>query len=288
MLLSVELQQLFGFPPEPSGRSGALIVDTETLRVTDGARVGVLHDGTGDAGDFTLRADTVLLDRSGSITAETVSGQGGNLVLGTASLQLRNGSRITVEAGGSGDGGNLTIDAGTIALLEGSRITANAFEGNGGNISIATSGIFSAANSSITASSQFGVDGLISITNPEVDSTTGLVELARSPIGEDDRIVTGCAIDLSNSFTVVGRGGLPPNPEEQLIGDRPWADLRDLSTFRGSIAENTSPESPGKTQPRAIVEANSWITNEQGEIELVAVLGRGTEPGLPPNCKGYN
>ena len=284
-LLSVGLQQLFDLPPEPSGRSGALIVDTETLRVTDGGRIGVLHEGTGDAGDFTLTAYTVLLDRGSRISAETVSGQGGNVVIGTSSLlQLRNGSRITVEAGGRGDGGNLTIDADTVALLEGSRITANAIEGNGGNISIATSGIFSSANSSITASSQFGVDGLISITNPEVDSTIGLVELARSPIGEGDRIVTGCAaIAQDNSFTVVGRGGLPPNPEEQLRGDRPWADLRDLSAFLGSVSEHISPDSPTSGHG-PFVEANSLIKNSDGVIELVAV-GRGRrEVGFYENC----
>ena len=284
LLLSAPLQQLFNLPPVPSGRSGALIVDTETLRVTDGGRVGVFHEGTGDAGDFTLTADSVVLDRGGSISAETVSGQGGNLVLGTGSLlQLRNGSQITVEAGGTGDGGNLTIYADTIALLDDSRITANAIEGNGGNISIATSGIFSSANSSITASSQFGVDGLISITNPDVDSTTGLVELARSPIGEGDRIVTGCAaIAQGSSFTVVGRGGLPPNPEEQPIGDRPWADLRDLSAFRGSVSENISPDSP-TTGHGPVVEANRWIKNEDGVIELVAV-GRARELGFYENC----
>lgn len=283
VLLPVLLQQLFGLPAQPSGRAGALIIDTETLTVRDGGRVGVFHDGTGDAGDLSLRADNVSLDSDGSITAETVSGQGGNLVLGTGNLLLlRDASQITVEAGGTGDGGNLNLDSGIIALLDSSRITANAFQGNGGKISIATSGIFSSVNSSITASSQFGVDGLISITNPEVDSTTGLVELTKNPVDASDKIITGCAAAQGNSFTVVGRGGLPPNPEEQIIGDRSWADLRDLSAFRGETAY----EFPAPKTSEAIVEANSWRVNEFGEVELVAVLevGNGAGQSLSASC----
>ena len=287
VLLSVFLQQVFGLPAEPSGRAGALNIDTDTLTVIDGASLAVIHQGTGDAGDFNLTANTVRLDNSGRISAETVSGQGGNLVLGIGSLlELRNGSQITVEAGGSGDGGNLTVDARTVALLEDSRITANAIDGNGGNISIATSGIFSSANSSITASSQFGVDGLISITNPEVDSTTGLVEFSDNPIAPNSLVVVGCAA-RGNSFVVTGRGGLPPNPEEQLIGDRPWADLRDLSAFRGSVGKHISPETVGRLE-RAIVEANAVRVNEQGEVELVALLEESQEAvnSQPPNCAG--
>ena len=285
LLLSVALQQLFGLPAQPSGRAGALTINTDSLTVIDRGIVGVFHEGTGDAGDFNLRANTARLDSSGRISAETVSGQGGNLVLGIGSLvQLRNGSQITVEAGGSGDGGNLTADAGTVALLEGSRITANAFEGNGGNISIATSGIFSSANSSITASSQFGVDGLISITNPSVDSTTGLVELSENPIAPNSLVVVGCAA-RGNSFVVTGRGGLPPSPEGQLTSDRPWTDLRDLSAFRGSVGKNISPGTLGRLEG-AIVEANAVRVNERGEVELVAVLEGSQEAvnSQPPNC----
>ncbi|NER38376.1 MAG: filamentous hemagglutinin N-terminal domain-containing protein [Oscillatoria sp. SIO1A7] len=290
-LLPLGFQQIFSLPPEPSGRAGALVIDADTLKISDRGLVGVFHEGTGDAGDFTLRADTVLLDRGGILTAETVSGQGGNLAIETSSIQLRRGSQITVESFDIGDGGNLTLDSGTLALLEDSEIRANAVQGSGGNIQIFTDGIFQSANSAITASSRFGIDGIVSINTPEADATLQLVELPENLLDASSQLQSGCATTIqANSFIVTGRGGVPPNPEEQLIGDRPWADLRDLSRFRGEVSKNTSPEPVGSVQvvEGAIVEANSWRVNQEGEIELVAVV-EASHPAvssLPPKCQG--
>ena len=288
-LLPLRFQQLFSLPPEPSGRAGALFIDTDTLKIADGGYVGVFHEGTGDAGDFTLRADTVLLDRGGILTAETVSGQGGNLAIDTGSIQLHRGSQITVESFYIGDGGKLTLNSRTIALLEDSGIRANAVQGSGGNIQIFTDGIFQSANSAITASSQFGIDGVISINTPEADATLQLVELPENLLDASSQLQSGCANTIQGaSLLVTGRGGIPPNPEEQLIGDRPWADLRDLSAFRGELGKNISSSEPVGRIGKAIIEANSWRTNDRGEIELVAVVeaSHPTVISLLPKCQG--
>ena len=279
-------QQALRLPPIPSGSPGDLEINTSQLNVKDGGEVSVSNDGTGSAGNLQVNAETILLEAGGEITASTRSGEGGNIALQVQdSLQLHDRSQISAEAGGTGNGGNIAIGANIIALVEASRITANAFEGNGGNISIATRGIFPSANSSVTASSQFGVDGPIEINNPEVDSAAGLVDLQKNTIAPNSLIVAVCAIAQGNSLIVTGRGGLPPNPSRQLTGDRPWADLRDLSAFRGEVGKNISPETVAHVEG-AIVEANAWRVNEQGEIELVAVL-EANHPGvssLPPNC----
>ena len=282
------LQQAFSLPLVPTGNTGELTIRTPRLEVSAGGSVAVEHEGIGNAGDLRIEAGAIALDEEGSITAATQSGGGGNLVVEVQdSLQLRNGSFISAEAGGTGHGGNLTISTDTLVALENSDIIANAFEGNGGNIQIQAQAIFGTQfrpqktpESDITASSQFGVDGIVQITNPNIDSTQGLVELPEKPVNEGDRIVSGCASALENSLTITGRGGLPPNPERQLISDRPWADLRDLSAFRSESAASLLQEN---TPPR-LVEANSWIVHPDGKIELVALVNNAPPQGLPLNC----
>ncbi|RMG15745.1 MAG: S-layer family protein, partial [Cyanobacteria bacterium J055] len=265
------LQQFLGLPPVPSGSPGNVTVNTPELRVSNGALMTVKNDGTGNAGNLLIDADSIFLD-NGSITASTASGEGGNLSLQIRdSLQLRNRSQITSEAGGTGNGGNITLDSNTLALLEGSRITANAFQGAGGNIQINTQGIFTSPNSAITASSQLGVDGMVQINNPGVDPSSGLVELSGETIDPSDRILSGCAAAEGNSFTITGRGGLPADPTGTLQAQTVWEDWRNVAAdaeLRGELVPNPPPPKP-QTR-RELVEATGWRVRQDGVVELVA------------------
>ena len=276
-----ELREFLGVPDMPGGDAGSAIVNTPRLIVSKGAEVTVENEGTGRAGSLTVNAGSILLlDSNAGITASTASGEGGNIFLTADRLQLQNQSQVSTEAAGTGNGGNITIDAETIALLENSNVTANAFQGSGGNIQIQTQGLFLSPDSGITASSQFGVDGIVEIVNPDIDTQLGLVELVGKPLEPIDIIVTGCASVLENSFVFSGRGGLPPNPSRQLISDRPWTDLRDLSAFRGQDTAST----PRANVPGKLVEANGWIVHADGKIELVALVNNSRSPQFPFNC----
>jgi len=259
-----------------------LTIDTPQLRVTNGGRISVEHEGTGNAGNLAIDADSILLDNRGKITAATISGEGGSLRLNAPNLQLRGRSQITAEAGGTGDGGNITIDSDTIALLDNSRITANAVQGAGGNIQITTSGLFASPDSRITASSQFGVNGVVTITNPEVDPSDSLVNFSAELIDPAQQVIAGCQWTADSEFVATGRGGVPANPNRPLRSRRTWADLRDLSEFSGEMVE-TAPEVSSPV--RSLVEANSWIRHPDGTIELVT---RSTAPSpsrnFPTDC----
>ncbi|MDY6938653.1 MAG: filamentous hemagglutinin N-terminal domain-containing protein [Cyanobacteriota bacterium] len=270
--------------PDPEGRGGSVIIDAPTLNVTDEASISVVNQGIGDAGTIEVNAGAILLDGGGEITATTNSGKGGNLSLSGSTIQLRDGSQITAEAGGTGNGGNLSLDANTIALLENSSIVANAFQGTGGNIQIDTQGLFISPSSSITASSQFGVDGIVSVNNPVVEPASGLVALSSQPLNPNTQIQSNCAVALTNRFSISGNGGLPPDPIQYLQPRRLWQDTR-LGEIQNHLAPNPTEAEPetASAAPMPLVEATGWRTNPRGQVELVAASGNSSHSSWQPH-----
>ena len=273
-IIDESLQETLGLSTLPEGNSGNVTINTPQLNVLDGATVTVRNDGTGDGGSLTVNADSIFLNNLGSITASTQSGEGGNLNLNLNNLlQLRNGGQISAAAGGIGNGGNITINADIILSLENSTINANAFAGNGGNIQINTQGIFLGKNASISASSEFGVDGVISINTPISEPKNGFVELRAQIVSTDVQIAHRCGsggLGRENGFVVTGRGGLAPSPDSLGIAESILPDLgtvgerEDGETRRMGDGEIfTHDQSP-------VVEAQGWIINERGKVELVA------------------
>ena len=272
---NIPIQKLLGLPPIPSGSSGSVTLNTPRLTVSNLAQVGVENQGSGNAGDINITARDIFLNRGGHITASTVSGNGGNIQLQVRDmLRLRNGSQILAEAKSSGNGGNLTIDAPIIIGLENSNIIANAVKGQGGNIAINTQGIFGlkfrpqlTTENDITASSQFGVNGTVEIKNFGVDPNSGLVELPENVTDPSQQIASSCSTNQGSSFVATGRGGIPQNPNQQVMSARTWSDIRDLYAYRKAKEEVTA-QIPQSSE--TLIQATSWHRNSQGKIELIA------------------
>ncbi|MEH2320340.1 S-layer family protein [Nostoc sp.] len=272
-LLPPPIRQVLGLPDVITGNTGKLILNTSHLQITDGAIVGVDHQGIGDAGKLEINADSIRLDNGGSLTAATFQGKGGNISVQANDLIMRRGSSIVTNAGGIGNGGNITINSPIIVGTENSDIIANAFQGNGGNIQINTQGIFGlkyrnelTRENDITASSQFGVNGTVDINDFGVDPNSGLVELPVNLTDPSQQIATGCSNNTASSFVSTGRGGIPQNPIQEVRSDRTWSDIRNISGYR-KTAEVTAQIPPS---PEVLVQATSWHRNAQGKIELVA------------------
>jgi len=106
-----------------NGRGGNLNITTGALMLQDGARTSVSGTTAGDAGNLGVTARSIFLDNGASITAETASGEGGNITLNVSDLLLlRRNSQISTTAGtaqAGGDGGNITIDAGFVVAVPG-------------------------------------------------------------------------------------------------------------------------------------------------------------------------
>ncbi|WP_017716352.1 two-partner secretion domain-containing protein [Kamptonema formosum] len=319
--LSGKTRDAFAFPttllaattPLATGTGGGNVtISTGKLIVRDGAIITMSNLSPGSGGSLEVIADTILLDNKASIAAETAFGEGGNITLRSRSLQLRNSSTISVTAGsaknpfglppdlaafyaaqvtGAGDGGNIIINTDTLAALENSTIAANAQEGRGGRVSIAAQGVFLSRESAITATSARGAEfsGVVEIQTPNTDLKSGLVELAQNPIDPNQQIAGGCETDRGNTFTVIGRGGLPEDPTQPLLGSTVWRDVRDFSetdspppASEDNRLQSAVPalvgvpagESGKILVKKPLQEATAVVVRPDGVVELVATVAR--------------
>jgi filamentous hemagglutinin family protein len=257
------------------------------------------REATGDPGNLVIRAGSVLLDQGGRLQAETTSGANANITIRTDGDLVMQGTRtaanpscptcseISTEARGTGEGGNILIEAGFILgnLVENSDVVANAFDGPGGAVDARAAVVGfrqfedrRTRSSDLTASSELGVDGTVDIEEQQQFE----VQLPVDRIDPATLITDRCAIDAGlaadealGSFTVTGRGGLPPNPLELIDGETVFTRLAD-SERDGEMesARDGEIDEPSITSSRPsaaqIVEAQGWVVDEKGQITLVA------------------
>ncbi|MEH1847027.1 MAG: filamentous hemagglutinin N-terminal domain-containing protein [Nostoc sp.] len=291
------------------GNAGTIKVNTDDFFTISGSNSNVnsglfvnSQSPTGTAGDIIVTSPRVTLDNGGTLNAQSASGNGGDINLQTDLLLLRRGASISTSAGtalAGGNGGNINIDASSGFIVavpsENSDITANAYTGSGGRVDIRAFGIYgiqprsnTTLFSDITASSEFGVSGTVELNTPDIDPNSGLINLPAVPV--DTQLAQTCQAGgnlAKSSFTITGRGGLPPNPGEALNTDavqvdlitlNPKGDRRDRPYF---TSKTTTPA------PERIIEATGWVLNEKGEVVLTANLS--TTPHSPwfnpPSCR---
>jgi filamentous hemagglutinin family protein len=246
----------------------------------------------------------------------------------TKILSLRRGSQISTNASGTNqqgsNGGNITITApnGFIVTApnENSDISANGFSGSGGKVDIKTKQNFwisplsrtelqqrlgptdpnrlnplnplNLSTNDITAISQVNpsLSGQVSITPPQIDITAGLSPLPNNVTDPTNQINPNCSAKAiaNNSFTSVGRGGIPATPKdplnEQEIATN-WVrlnpqDTRSLTPLAATPAPATQLYTSAEGKP--IVEAQAWRRERNGDIVLVATAsGNLSRPPQP-------
>ncbi|MGF1540686.1 MAG: filamentous hemagglutinin N-terminal domain-containing protein, partial [Pleurocapsa sp.] len=242
----------------------------------------------GNGGNIFIAADSIKFEDRGSILAETVSGEGGNITLETQDLiSLRNDSLISSEAIGMiGDGGNINIDTSfIIAFPNGNNdIIASAERGQGGNINITAEALFGIEErplndrtNDINASSQFGLDGTISIFTTDVDAIQRDADLPSNPIESEQTVAEACRNDLIASLeeddstirpsglVVKGKGGIPHQPIEPFNADAILVDGK----ISSPSPQSQHPEiKPIKTSIGDIYPARGVIVKENGDVIL--------------------
>jgi filamentous hemagglutinin family protein len=267
---------------EGAGNAGDLTIATGKLTVRDGAEVTVSGMRSGAAGNLEVRANSIKLDNSGSLRAETAAGDRGSITLLTRDLQLRHGSAINTNASGAATGGNITINTDTLVALEDSDITANAIQGQGGNIQINAQGAFLSSDSEITASSQRGINGTVEIRTPDIGIGSSVTQLEGNFVAPE-QVIAGSCLTRRNaqqgSFTVTGTGGLPRNPYDSIQGEYKVSDVQGLPEVAQQPTASPSPKPQASIanhwkQGDPIQEAQGMTVTENGRIIV------GTAPQL--------
>ena len=279
-------QQLVGDrEPRPPGTGAAGNLEINAGSVEVGNRGKITTDNAnGIGGNLTLNADSMTLENEASVSASTIAeqGQGGIVTLDIDdSLILSDRSLISARADSGASGGNIDLKADFVIAQpnQNNDIIASATEGAGGDINITTNAIFGLEERSSTppnntndidASSEFGLDGTIQINELEVNPTEALEEL---PIEIID--VTGlveqnlCQQGQGSEFVVTGKGGIAPSPTQARDGSVSEVDLVKPVPF-SEVEAATQETREARGGSSEIVEAQGWVVNDRGMVELVA------------------
>jgi large exoprotein involved in heme utilization and adhesion len=276
------------------GNAGSVSVSANQVDLLDGAQLSSTNASSVTpneftAGDVLVRGELIQLDGGALIFANTL-GRGGNVQLDGAFLTiLRRGSGIQTNAQGGFPGGNITLNTTLLVAGENSDITANATDSAGGRVQITTEGIFGTEfrneltpRSDITATSELGREfrGVVAIISPDVNPTSGLTDLPQSPVDVSRLLGTGCSPQNISSFTVTGRGGLPPSPTDLLDRTRVLPDLGpelDISDPEGASDSGASVDRP----LTPLAEATGWVRQSDGAVVLVMAEGTRSDVWQP-------
>ncbi|MEG3988660.1 S-layer family protein [Microcoleus sp. S28C3] len=309
-----------GIPlPNATGNAGSINLKVDRLTVRDGAAISVRALGTAQAGTLTVVADSIALDNKGSINGTTDAGGGANINLQARDIQLRRGSRITTDTGNS-DGGNIRINSELLVALprENSDITANARTAMGGQVTVNVPNIFGftsinreqARNSlglsdaefaalqvsptsliptsdiaAISQSSGPALQGAVTFSTTGVNPAQGLVELEQNVVDPSTLIAANpCIQGQENEFTVTGKGGVPPSPNDALSSAAapfPWVE-----PALGRSQQVEGEKASIQIRPTEIMPAQGWVMDDRGQVRLVAYNSGGGASIRSPKSTG--
>ncbi|MEL7038214.1 MAG: filamentous hemagglutinin N-terminal domain-containing protein [Cyanobacteria bacterium J06592_8] len=237
----------------------------------------------GNPGNINIQAGEIVLNNQASLNAASENGSGGNITIEASEILLRRQSEIVATGSASGETleGNIDIGTNLLILLENSQIVTDAFNPRGGsNIRISPQegeklAVLQSQNSIINAAGELSIDETLNFDPPEV-STVVVIDPTEL-IAQDP-----CIQGRDSSFIITGRGGLVPDPTEELT------IIEGLVEWESFLVEPVTPQSNNSsTRPqqrtrnrdnnrennpvdsRTIVPARGWIRNSDGEVILV-------------------
>lgn len=256
------IQPFFGIPSVPSGDAGSITIKTPRLSLKNDAQVSVRNEGTGNAGELKIFANTISLENKSSITATTLGGDGGNIVFDSDFILLRD-SVITASASQKGTGGNIIAQTDLFVALGESTLTAEAEQNLGGNIFITSKAVFFGPEVDLSVSSDAGLqlDGNIRI---EVEETNiGDTADLETDIETSPELVSACNPSQGrSSFVVLGPGNLKAKAHHLATTDVLW-NASQMELASNSEDSQTDPDLP------VLQEAIGWEKID-GKIVLIA------------------
>ena len=289
---------------------GDVRLQANSLNLNNGGSISSSSEGKGKAGDIFINLSDRLTSNRGIIAATSAKAGGGDINITANDIRLSDSSVISSSVFDStGGGGNITLNSTIFIALDDSDILANADAGPGGNIKINSPGFVAnlftqgqavavgrnpgdlarfrsngqvdisddfvvfAGNSrtDISTASVSNISGSIII--PDLISGRGLAQLPSNVVDASGLIDRRCSPKSDaqrSSFTVTGRGGLPPNPNQPLMGESVitnWVTLDSKEENSNDAATNTNPAS---ATPKQLIEAQAWVISPDGQVILTA------------------
>jgi filamentous hemagglutinin family protein len=151
-----------------AGNAGSLVVEAPRVTLMAGARISSETRGPGQGGTITIKAtDAVTVEGSASgIFARALStGNAGQVLLSTPTLQVKEGAVIDSSTAADGQGGNIAVQARRIALSDGGTIsTRSSGQGSAGNIVLQADEIFQSRHGAVSTEAEQADGGNIQLT----------------------------------------------------------------------------------------------------------------------------
>ena len=267
---------------EGVGNAGEVNITADSFTLLDTGAVLTDNSGTGgNAGNITLNVNNeVLLDGGALILAqvqEGAVGNGGDIIINAASLDMRGDSFILADTRGQGDAGNINLNIDeTITLVgdpETENITAILTEvgengiGNAGNINIQANALILSDEADIAAQTkgQGDAGNIIITTNEEISlldnsEIRNLVEANATGNGGDVTLTTG-ELNLTNRSQIVAdtTGTSPNEGEVSTAGDI-------TINVSGDINLDNSNQIQSQTRGGAVGNAGNITINAGGSL----------------------
>jgi filamentous hemagglutinin family protein len=240
------------------------------------------------------------------IFANAISSDGGNINLTVGNgLFLRDGGKISAQVGGGGNGGNITVNAPNGFVVASPKqdndIVATADKGKGGVITINATRVYgfdkkqiqsiadpsslinNGENDINSTSANPQLSGSVRFNTDRIDPTQAINQLPVSILEPDNTVSQACSgsgdIAKENSFTIVGRGGMPDNPTKPLnsiaiagsdkaeVQRSPDAEENNNSSLEESKSVNVI-QSKTPIDSNDIIPARGMIVNKKGQVVL--------------------
>jgi len=225
-----------------TGNAGNLTINARSVIVRDGAQVAASTFDAGKAGDLQITAEFVEVAEKAVngkssglfVTAESGSGDAGNLIINSERLIVRDGARVTASSFGTGAAGNLEVTANSVLIDNEGILRATIAAGSQGNINLQTSSLIMRRGSSITTNATGEATGGNIIINTDV-----LAALENSDISANAEDSFGGRV-IINSQGIFGTKFRPDNTPESDI----TATSKLGPQFSGSVQINTPEVDP--------------------------------------------
>ena len=236
--------------PGFTGQGGDIVIQANSLTLSDEAQINAAASGTGDAGNISIDVSEFLDVTDGNISTETLQSSGGAINIIAKDIRLRRNSDIRTDVdSGINDGGDITLTADSILTFDDSDIFAFAADGQGGNITLNTPAFF-AENFTLNSLTAENTELLENNNRADVNATgavssgavsipdvsfiqNSLTELPDNSLNTDELVANSCVLPAGErnqgKFIISGGDGLPVRPGGNLPSKYPTGEVRGAS-----------------------------------------------------------